>query len=48
MTGAPLYLPKPWLTDAARRAVAQIPTAAAFAQEKWPQALTLIRQARTA
>src|SRR6266550_1210058 len=47
MTGALLYLPKPWLSDAERRAVAQIPTGAAF-QEKWRQALTLIRRARAA
>ena len=47
LTGALLYLPKPWLSDADRRAVAQIPTGAAF-QEKWRQALTLIRRARAA
>jgi SRSO17 transposase len=47
LTGALLYLPKPWLTDADRRAVAEIPAAAAF-QEKWRQALTLIRRARAA
>ena len=47
MTGALLYLPKPWLSDADRRAVAQIPTGAVF-QEKWRQALTLIRRARAA
>src|SRR3979490_1716785 len=47
MIGALLYLPKPWLTDADRRAVAQIPTGASF-QEKWRQALTLIRRARAA
>src|SRR4051812_45739856 len=47
MIGALLYLPKPWLGDAERRAVAQIPTGAAF-QEKWRQALTLIRRARAA
>src|ERR1700726_3882289 len=45
--GALLYLPKPWLSDADRRAVAQIPAGAAF-QEKWRQALTLIRRARAA
>ena len=42
-----LYLPKPWLADADRRAVAQIPTGVVF-QEKWRQALTLIRRARAA
>ena len=47
MTGALLYLPKPWLSDADRRAVAQIPAGASF-QEKWRQALTLIRRARAA
>ena len=47
MTGALLYLPKPWLADADRRAVAQIPTGTSF-QEKWRQALTLIRRARAA
>src|SRR5262249_22089503 len=47
VTGALLYLPKPWLTDADRRAVAQIPAGASF-QEKWRQALTLIRRARAA
>jgi SRSO17 transposase len=33
MIGARLYLPKPWLSDADRRAVAQIPTGAAFPGE---------------
>src|SRR5258706_3174663 len=47
MIGALLYLPKPWLADADRRAVAQIPAGASF-QEKWRQALTLIRRARAA
>src|SRR5882724_5973558 len=47
MIGALLYLPNPWLTDADRRAVAQIPASASF-QEKWRQALTLIRRARAA
>jgi SRSO17 transposase len=47
LTGALLYLPKPWLDDADRRTVAQIPPGAAF-QEKWRQALTLIRRARAA
>src|SRR5262245_55407350 len=45
VTGALLYLPKPWLSDADRRAVAHIPAGATF-QEKWRQALTLIRRAR--
>ena len=45
--GPLLYLPKPWLTDADRRVVAQIPTGTSF-QEKWRQALTLIRRARAA
>jgi SRSO17 transposase len=47
VTGALLYLPKPWLTDTDRRAVVQIPAGASF-QEKWRQALTLIRRARAA
>jgi SRSO17 transposase len=47
MTGALLYLPKPWLSDADRRAVAQVPARVSF-QEKWRQALTLIRRARAA
>ena len=47
VTGALLYLPKPWLGDADRRAVAHIPAGASF-QEKWRQALTLIRRARAA
>jgi SRSO17 transposase len=47
MTGALLYLPREWLSDRDRRAVAQIPAGAAF-QEKWRQALTLIRRARAA
>ena len=47
VTGARLYLPKPWLGDADRCAVAQIPATAGF-QEKWRQALTLIRRARAA
>ena len=46
LTGALLYLPKPWL-EAERRAVAQIPAHTAF-QEKWRHALTLIRRARAA
>jgi SRSO17 transposase len=47
LIGALLYLPKEWLSDRDRRTVAQIPAAAAF-QEKWRQALTLIRRARAA
>ena len=47
VTGALLYLPKPWLSDTDRRAVAHIPAGASF-QEKWRQALTLIRRARAA
>ena len=45
LIGALLYLPKEWLGDHDRRAVAQIPAGTAF-QEKWRQALTLIRRAR--
>jgi SRSO17 transposase len=47
LTGALLYLPTDWLTARDRRAVAQIPEATTF-QEKWRQALTLIRRARAA
>ena len=47
VTGAVLYLPKAWVSDADRRAVAQVPTGVVF-QEKWRQALTLIRRARAA
>src|SRR5204863_8080261 len=36
-----------WPTDRARRTVAQIPAGTVF-QEKWRQALTLIRRARAA
>src|SRR5262245_43229830 len=46
LTGAMLYLPKPWL-EAERRTVAQIPAPTVF-QEKWRHALTLIRRARAA
>ena len=42
LLGAALYLPEAWLTDAAR-ARARIPTSVRF-QEKWRQALTLLRQ----
>ncbi len=44
LTGALLYLPKPWL-EADQRAVAHVPGRVVF-QEKWRQALTLIRRAR--
>jgi SRSO17 transposase len=47
LTGALLYLPTEWLSDRDRRMVAQIPASAIF-QEKWRQALTLIRRARAA
>jgi len=47
LTGALLYLPKEWLSDRDRRTVAQIPVGTVF-QEKWRQALTLIRRARAA
>ena len=44
--GATLYLPESWLTADARQR-ARIPAAVAF-QEKWRQALTLLRQVRAA
>ena len=47
LLGALLYLPQSWIDDADRRAAARIPTTASF-QEKWRQALTLIRRARAA
>jgi SRSO17 transposase len=47
LLGALLYLPQSWLENAARRAVAHIPTRVSF-QEKWRQAITLIRRARAA
>ena len=47
LLGALLYLPQPWIEDATRRAVARIPASVAF-QEKWRQAITLIRRARAA
>jgi SRSO17 transposase len=47
LIGALLYLPKEWLRDRDRRTVAQVPAGTAF-QEKWRQALTLIRRARAA
>jgi len=46
LLGAQLYLPDSWLTTA-QRALARIPKTVAF-QEKWRQALTLIRQIRAA
>jgi SRSO17 transposase len=47
LLGALLYLPQAWIEDAGRRAAAGIPVGALF-QEKWRQALTLIRRARAA
>jgi len=47
LLGALLYLPQSWIEDAGRRAAAGIPVRASF-QEKWRQALTLIRRARAA
>jgi SRSO17 transposase len=44
LLGAALYLPKEWGTDAAR-ARAHIPATVPF-QQKWRQALTLLRQVR--
>ena len=44
LLGAALYLPEAWVTDAARRR-ARIPAPIRF-QEKWRQALTLLRQVR--
>jgi SRSO17 transposase len=46
LLGAQLYLPDSWLTQA-QRALARIPKTVVF-QEKWRQALTLIRQIRAA
>ena len=45
--GVLLYLPQSWSDDATRRATARIPSTVVF-QEKWRQALTLIRRARAA
>jgi SRSO17 transposase len=45
--GVLLYLPQSWSDDATRRAAARIPSTVVF-QEKWRQALTLIRRARAA
>jgi SRSO17 transposase len=47
LLGALLYLPQTWLEDEDRRTSARIPATASF-QEKWRQALTLIRRARAA
>lgn len=47
LLGALLYLPQSWSEDAHRRAATRIPSTVAF-QEKWRQALTLIRRARAA
>ena len=47
LLGALLYLPQSWIEDADRRAAARIPATVSF-QEKWRQALTLIRRARAA
>lgn len=47
LLGALLYLPQAWIEDADRRVTAHIPATAIF-QEKWRQALTLIRRARAA
>jgi SRSO17 transposase len=44
LLGAALYLPEEWLTDAARQR-ARVPATTGF-QEKWRQALTLLRQVR--
>jgi SRSO17 transposase len=47
LTGALLYLPQAWIDDRDRRTVAHVPSDVIF-QEKWRQALTLIRRARAA
>jgi SRSO17 transposase len=44
LLGAALYLPEEWLTEAARQR-ARVPATIVF-QEKWRQALTLLRQVR--
>ena len=44
LVGAALYLPEEWLTGGAR-AAARVPATVRF-QEKWRQALTLLRQVR--
>lgn len=46
LLGAALYLPDDWLTDSARQR-ARVPATTGF-QEKWRQALTLLRQVRAA
>src|SRR6266446_332631 len=45
--GVLVYLPQAWSEDTTRRAAARIPSTVVF-QEKWRQALTLIRRARAA
>ena len=47
LTGARLYLPQAWIDDRDRRTLAHVPSDVTF-QEKWRQALTLIRRARGA
>jgi SRSO17 transposase len=47
LVGALLYLPQSWIEDPGRRVAAGVPARASF-QEKWRQALTLIRRARAA
>jgi SRSO17 transposase len=47
LLGALLYLPQSWSEDANRRAATRIPSMVSF-QEKWRQALALIRRARAA
>lgn len=47
LLGALLYLPQSWSEDANRRAAARVPSTVSF-QEKWRQAVTLIRRARAA
>jgi SRSO17 transposase len=47
LLGALLYLPQSWSEDPNRRAATRIPSTVSF-QEKWRQALTLIRRARAA
>jgi SRSO17 transposase len=44
LVGAALYLPEPWVTDAAR-AEARIPATVSY-QQRWRLALTLLRQVR--
>ena len=47
LLGALLYLPQTWIANAGRRATGHIPARAVF-QEKWRQALPLIRRPRAA